>query len=130
MFADSLIALSVAATFGLQMAITLVLVPVAMHARGMLAHAFLRELLPRLYLLGVCVSSLATLLLVWRDGRPTLIVSCMLFVALGHGFARHLLRLRSILAQAQEEPQTVLKPIQFLGSAQLAVAMVCVIVNT
>lgn len=129
MFADSLIALSIAATFGLQLVVTLILVPLAMHARGMLAHAFIRELLPRVFLLGMCVSSLATLLLVWRDARPSLIVSCMLFVALGHGLARHLLRIRSIVAQAQKEPQAVLKPIQFLGSAQLAVAMVCIIVN-
>lgn len=129
MFAESLIALSIAATFGLQLVVTLILVPLAMNARGMLAHAFIREVLPRVYLLGVCVSSLATLLLVWRDARPSLIVSCMLFIALGHGLARHLLRLRSIVAQAQKEPQTVLKPVQFLGSAQLAVAMVCIIVS-
>ncbi len=129
MFADSLIALSIAATFGLQLVVTLILVPLAMQARGMLAHAFIREVLPRVYLLGVCVASLATLLLVWRDMRPSLIVSCMLFVALGHGLARHILRLRSIVAQAQTEPQAVLKPIQFLGSAQLAVSMVCIIVN-
>lgn len=129
MFADSLISLSIAASFGLQLVLTLILIPLAMHARGMLAHAFMREVLPRVFLLGVCVASLATLLLVWRDAAPTLIVSCMLFVALGHGFARHILRLRVVVAQAQKQPLTVLKPIQFLGSAQLAVAMVCIIVN-
>ncbi|MEN8720182.1 MAG: hypothetical protein ABF296_07975 [Oceanococcaceae bacterium] len=127
MFVDPLINLSLAACFGLQLVLSLVLLPLASHARGALADVFFRELLPRVLLLGVCVAALAALLLIWRDGAATLLVSCVLFLALGHGLARHMLRLRTVVAQAQADPQRVLKPIQFLASAQLAVAMVSIL---
>lgn len=126
---ESLIALSIAASFGLQLVLSAILLPLASHARGALADAFIRDILPRLYLLGLCVSALAVLLLIWRDTRPSLMVSSMLFVTLGFGLARHMLTIRSIVAQAHKQPQTVLRPLTFLGSAQLAVAMVCIVVS-
>lgn len=129
MLTDSLIALSTAASFGLQLVLSAILLPLAGHARGALVSAFLREILPRVYLLGLCVAALAVLLLVWRDGRPSLMVSSMLFVCLGHGLARHMLNIRSIVAKAHDEPQSVLRPLTFLGSAQLAVAMVCIVAD-
>jgi hypothetical protein len=123
---ESLVRLSVAASFGLQLVLTVVLLPLVSHARGMLAAALFRELLPRVLLLGVCVSAVAVLAIGWRDLRLHVLLACMAFVCLGHAMARHSLRLHTVLSRAERDPQAVLRPFQVLASAQLAVSFVVV----
>lgn len=124
---DVLVRLSVAASFGLQLVLTIILLPLLQHARGMLAAALLRELVPRVLLLGLWVSALAVVAIAWRDLRVHVLLACMAFVCLGHALARHSLRLHAVLRRAEREPEAVLRPFQVLASAQLAVSFVVVI---
>lgn len=124
-----LTALALAAALGVQLVLGLVLLPLAAHARGMLAEAFFRELLPRVQLLSLCSAGLAAAFLLWRDGRVHLLLSCMVFVAMGAALARHTLRLRAILGRAHAEPAAVVRPLQFLNTAQLAVTTAAIIAN-
>lgn len=123
---ELLVRLSVAAAFGVQLVLTVVLLPMLQHARGMLAAALFRELVPRVLLLGACVSAVAVLAIAWRDLRVHMLLACMVFVCMGHALARHSLRLHTVLRRAERDPEAVLKPFQVLASAQLAVSFVVV----
>lgn len=124
---EGIILLTVAGSFGIQLVLAGILLPLASHAQGAFLELFLRDVLPKVVLLGMCASGLAVVLTFWRDRTTSLQVSCLLFVALGHAMARHMLRLRTVMAHARKEPAQVIKPLQMLASAQLAVAMVSVL---
>lgn len=130
MLLEELIPLLLAAVLGVHLVLGLVLLPLASHARDWMADAFFREILPRVLLLGLCVGGLAAAC-VLLQGRPQpgLLLSCLLFVALGNGLARHMLQVRSVLGQAREAPSAILRPLQMLNSAQLAVATVSIVVQ-